>query len=495
MSEIEAGNIDIVIVYKVDRLSRSLADFVRLIELFDRTGVSFVSVTQQFNTSTSMGRLTLNVLLSFAQFEREVTSERIRDKIAASKKKGMWMGGLVPLGYDRVEKQLVVNEDEAGMVRHIYTRYSKLECVRELKAELDSDGYLSKARPKDHKSQGRKPFSRGALYTILKNPVYIGKVHHKGELHDGKHAAIVDNAQWEAVQATLSRNRTNKAARASARYPSLLGGLVWDDQGNRMSPTYTRRKNRHYAYYISQAVLQYKENEGGSVLRVPGKTLESTVTNLVTNHLSDSAQLLGLLSDQNLAADVLDRAVRAGAELARDWPGWEVTEQIHVFNELVDKVIVAKETITVHLDRNRLVSRLTDLPSDTETDEPIVLTALVSLRRSGIESKLVYPAGKQPAVHNRSIKALREALFTSLQWNEDLVSGNVRSIDALIERDKLNPRQVHRLRKLAFLAPDIMERIIAGDVPDTLTLERLKKDFPIEWEAQRSHFGLSQLPH
>lgn len=266
------------------------------------------------------------------------------------------------------------------------------------------------------------------------------------------------------------------------------------EQGNRMSPTYTRRKNRHYAYYISQAVLQYKENEGGSVLRVPGKTLESTVTNLVTDHLSDSAQLLGLLSDQNLAADVLDRAVRAGAELARDWPGWEVTEQIRVINELVDKVIVAKETITVHLDRNRLVSWLTDLPSDTETREPIVLTALVSLRRSGIESKLVYPAGKQPAVHDRSVKALQEALFTSLQWNEDLVSGNVRSIGALIARDNLNPRQVHRLRKLAFLAPDIMDRIITGDIPESLTLERLKKDFPIDWEAQRSYFGLSQPP-
>ena len=189
LAEIESEQIDVVIVYKVDRLSRSLADFVRLIDLFDKTEVSFVSVTQQFNTSTSMGRLTLNVLLSFAQFEREVTSERIRDKIAASKKKGMWMGGLVPLGYDRVEKQLVVNEDEADIVRHIYKRYLKLKCVRELKVELDREGHLSKPRPEHHKSTGRKSFSRGALYTVLKNPVYIGKVHHKGELHDGKHAA------------------------------------------------------------------------------------------------------------------------------------------------------------------------------------------------------------------------------------------------------------------------------------------------------------------
>jgi site-specific DNA recombinase len=495
LSEIEFGQIDVVIVYKVDRLSRSLADFVRLIELFDQTDVSFVSVTQQFNTSTSMGRLTLNVLLSFAQFEREVTSERIRDKIAASKKKGMWMGGLVPLGYDRVEKQLVVNEDEALLVRHIYDRYLTLACVRELKAELDQDGYLSKPRPEHHKSQGHKPFSRGALYTILKNPVYIGKVHHKGELHDGKHAAIVDKAIWGKVQKTLARNRSKKAARASAKYPSLLGGLVWDDKGNRMSPTYTRRKNRHYPYYISQAVLQYKENEGGSVLRIPGKILEATVTDLVLDYLNSPEKILDLLTDRSFSADVLDQAVRTGARLARDWQSREASEQIAVLNESVEKVIVAREAITVHLDQNQLFYMLAGRTPDIESNKPIVLTAKVKLQRSGIESKLVYPAGKKPPVHNRSIKALQEALLKSMQWNEDLIYGNVRSIDALIERDNLNPRQVHRLRKLAFLAPDIMDRIITGDVPETLTLERLKKDFPIDWDAQRSHFGLGQLPH
>ena len=497
LAEIESGQIDVVIVYKVDRLSRSLADFVRVIELFDETDVSFVSVTQQFNTSTSMGRLTLNVLLSFAQFEREVTSERIRDKIAASKKKGMWMGGLVPLGYDRVEKQLVVNENEAELVRHIYQRYLDLTCVRELKAELDREGYVSKPRPDHHKTQGRKPFSRGALYTILKNPVYIGKVHHKGELHDGKHAAIVDKALWDKVQSTLARNRSNKAARASAKYPSLLGGLVWDDRGNRMSPTYTRRKNRHYPYYISQAVLQYKEGEAGSVLRVPGKTLETTVTDLMLDYLSGAENVLNLLADKSLASDVLDRAVQSGAKLAREWQEWDTSEQIPTINDLVVKVIVARESITVQLDRNQLIRRLTGIREEKtwKTGKAVELTASVKLRRSGIESKLVYPAGKQPRMHDRSIKALQEALLKSLQWNEDLIAGNVRSIDALIERDSLNPRQVHRLRKLAFLAPDIMERIITGDVPESLTLERLKKDFPIDWEAQRAHFGLSQLPH
>ena len=495
LAEIESGQIDVVIVYKVDRLSRSLADFVRLIELFDQTGVSFVSVTQQFNTSTSMGRLTLNVLLSFAQFEREVTSERIRDKIAASKKKGMWMGGLVPLGYDRVEKQLVVNEAEAKLVRHIYHRYLALGCVRELKAELDRDGYVSKPRPEHHRSKGQKPFSRGALYTVLKNPVYLGKVHHKGKLHDGKHAAIVNKTIWEEVQAVLARNRSNKASRASAKYPSLLGGLVWDDRGNRMSPTYTRRKNRHYPYYISQAVLQYKEDEGGSVLRVPGKTLEATTTDLLLNFLSSADQILDLLVDIGLSGDRLDHAVQAGAALASDWQSRAISDQITIINELIARVVVSKKTVTIQLDRNCLLIRLAGLALDTKSQQHITLETAVNLRRSGIESKLIYPAGGETTVHDRSVKALQEALLKSLKWNEDLVSGNVRSIDALIERDRLNPRQVHRLRKLAFLAPDIMERIIAGEVPETLTLERLKKDFPVKWAEQRSHFGLSQASH
>ena len=500
LAEIESEQIDVVIVYKVDRLSRSLADFVRLIDLFDKTEVSFVSVTQQFNTSTSMGRLTLNVLLSFDQFEREVTSERIRDKIAASKKKGMWMGGLVPLGYDRVEKQLVVNEDEADIVRHIYKRYLKLKCVRELKVELDREGHLSKPRPEHHKSTGRKLFSRGALYTVLKNPVYIGKVHHKGELHDGKHAAIVDKVIWDKVKTTLARNRQNKEARASAKHPSLLGGLVWDDKGNRMSPTYTRKKNRHYPYYISQAVLQYKEDEAGSVIRIPGKTLEATVTDLLLNYLNSPDQLLDLLSGITLGGKALDQVVQTAAKLARDWQNFDTTRQIPVINGLVTRVEVSRSTITVQLIRNNLIRLLTagspvEAANQKRNLKTIELKAEVKLQRSGIESKLVYPAGKQPQTHDRSVKALQEALLKSLQWNEQLVSGSVRSIDALIDRDNLNARQVHRLRKLAFLAPDIMDRIIAGDVPETLTLERLKKDFPIDWEAQRTHFGLNHLLH
>jgi site-specific DNA recombinase len=413
----------------------------------------------------------------------------------------MWMGGLVPLGYDKVEKQLVVNEKETAVVRHIFTRYLVLGCVRPLKAELDAEGYLSKQRPKHHKESGNKHFARGALYTILKNPVYVGKIHHKGELYDGKHAAIVDKDLGQAVQEKLARNRREKLAKASAKYPSLLAGLVYDDKGNRMSPTYSRRKNRHYPYYISQALLQYREDEAGSVIRLPGKTLDETVTRLLLELLGSPNRLLDILATYKFTGDILETAISAAADLARDWNGIPITEQIPIINNLITNIVVGRSVIVVSVNRESLVGRLTGCASNNPNDNDkkqsaeITLTAKVNLRRSGIETKLVYPSGPTPTVHNRSVKALQQALLKSLQWNEDLLTGQVRSIDALIERDNLNSRQVHRLRKLAFLAPDIMEKIIAGEVPEALTLERLKKDFPLEWSAQRAYFRIPQHPH
>ena len=246
--------------------------------------------------------------------------------------------------------------------------------------------------------------------------------------------------------------------------------------------------------------MQYREDEAGSVIRIPGKSLESTVTDLLLTCLTSADQILDLFKDYKLSGEQLDQAVQAAAELARQWQDGKTAEQIPVINDLVSKVVVGRETVTVQLDRNHLVRRLAgkkyEESSTRKPDgKPIVLTAQVKLRRSGIETKLVYPTGKAPRTHDRSVKALQKALLKSLQWNEELLNGKIRSIDALIERDNLNSRQVHRLRKLAFLAPDIVELIIAGDVPETLTLERLKKDFPLEWQAQRSHFGLSQVAH
>src|SRR5262249_9393321 len=237
-----------VAVYKVDRLTRALSDFAKLVEVFDRRGVSFVSITQQFNTTTSMGRLTLNVLLSFAQFEREVIGERVRDKIAASKKKGMWMGGMPPLGYDVKDRKLVVNKNEARTVVHIYRRYLVLKSVRDLHDELAGAGIRSKRRVRpDGTTYGGQKIARGALYLMLQNRIYRGEITHKRKSYPGEHPAIIAQPLWDEVQAVLAQNRVERAT--GAKYPSLLGGLVFDATGERLTPTYAIKKGTRYRYY------------------------------------------------------------------------------------------------------------------------------------------------------------------------------------------------------------------------------------------------------
>src|SRR5947208_5639059 len=245
LEDVRSRKIDVIVVYKVDRLTRSLADFAKLVELFDANGVSFVSVTQQFNTMSSMGRLTLNVLLSFAQFEREVTGERIRDKIAASKKKGIWMGGNIPLGYDANERTLVINPDEAETVRCIFALYRELGCVRRVKEEVDRLGLRTKCRtPANGTERGGKAFSRGHLYTLLANPIYTGQIAHKGGLHPGQQPALIDDESWSAVRNQLAANTSDHRRRAKAAEPSLLAGLLIDARGERLTPSHAVKKGR-----------------------------------------------------------------------------------------------------------------------------------------------------------------------------------------------------------------------------------------------------------
>src|SRR5256884_133890 len=252
LADIAAGRVDVVVVYKVDRLTRSLADFARLVEIFDAQGASFVSVTQQFNTTSSMGRLTLNVLLSFAQFEREVTGERIRDKIAASKKKGMWMGGNVPLGYDASERTLIVNPAEAETVRCIFTLYRELGGVRRVKEEADRLGLSTKrSTTASGTERGGRPFSRGHIYHLLSNPIYIGEIAHKGQLYPGQHPALIDAETWTAVRDQLAANATNHRRKADAAEPSLLAGVLGDARGERLTPSHAVKKRRSDRYIIS----------------------------------------------------------------------------------------------------------------------------------------------------------------------------------------------------------------------------------------------------
>ena len=288
LDDVRAGKVDIIVVYKVDRLTRSLADFAKLVELFDKYNVSFVSVTQQFNTTTSMGRLTLNVLLSFAQFEREVTSERIRDKIAASKRKGLWVGGMVPLGYDTKDRKITVNEAEADRVRTIFRSYLKLGSLNLLMADLRKRGIVTKARTlKTGKTVGGIPFTRGPLAHLLRNRFYIGEVAFKGEVLAGEQPAIVDRNLFDAVQAKLNEQLNNHNA-ARMKSEALLAGRIFDDRGNRMSPSHARKRGIKYRYYLSAALFQGHAERAGSIRRVPAAEIEALVIKSVREHLKPS---------------------------------------------------------------------------------------------------------------------------------------------------------------------------------------------------------------
>src|SRR3954467_10982313 len=316
LDDIRARKIDVIVVYKVDRLTRSLADFAKLVELFDAQAVSFVSVTQQFNTTTSMGRLTLNVLLSFAQFEREVTSERIRDKIAASKRKGMWMGGNVPLGYDANERTLVINPAEAETVRRVFALYRELGCVRRVKEEADRLGLRTKCSTTTSGTErGGKPFSRGHLYTLLSNPIYTGHIAHKGELHPGQQAALIDDESWSTVRNQLAANTSNHRRRAKAAEPSLLAGLLVDARGERLTPSHAVKKGRRYRYYVSAALITDAgtDREGW---RLAAREIEEAVIRILADALTSPASLVERFGAAGMPSDQVRKLLSRAAGMA-----------------------------------------------------------------------------------------------------------------------------------------------------------------------------------
>lgn len=493
IADIRDGLIDVVVVYKVDRLSRSLADFARLVELFEEYSVSFVSVTQHFNTSSSMGRLTLNVLLSFAQFEREVTGERIRDKIAASKKKGMWMGGRVPLGFDVVDKRLVVNEPEAATVRHIYERYLALGCVRLLKAELDAGGLVSKIQKN---GIGGKPFSRGALYTLLRNPVYVGDVRHKGEVYAGEHAAILERAAWDQVQKQLQRNRSRAKRRSAAKAPSLLAGLLFDSNGHPMSPTHATKAQKRYRYYISQSVLKYVEKDGGSVLRVPASSVESVVIDQISELLKNPTRMLEEMQKHDVPEEAWEGLLSRADSFAEEWVGSDPHEKTRILQRVLTRVELKQERIESHVNFAGILHCL--LPNDPDSSQQransstdFVVATPVRLKRCGVETRLVAANGQEESAHPDSVKAIRTALKKAHQWNQMLLDGKAKTLTTLARREKCDPRYLSDLIRLAYLAPDIQNAIVTGRVPTDLTLDKLKKSVSADWNDQRLWLGFN----
>ncbi len=352
LRDVEAGRIDVIVVYKVDRLSRSLTDFARIVDIFDRHNASFVSITQQFNTTTSMGRLTLNILLSFAQFEREVIGERIRDKFAASRARGMWMGGVPPLGYDVGDRKLVVNETEADLVRLVFSRFLRLGSATRLAQELRRAGHTTKCwTTQDGKYRPGKPIDKGALYKILNNRVYLGEAVHKGTSYPGEHQAIIDAATWDIVRAVLAANRVARANGTRAQTPALLRGLIFAPGGHAMTPSHTRKAGRLYRYYVaSDAIRQgYADCPARSV---PAAEAEEAVVAQV-RHLLRTPEIIartwaGAKHDSDEAIPERD-VIKTITELAPLWDELFPAEQARIVRLLVERVDVGPDHIAVRL--------------------------------------------------------------------------------------------------------------------------------------------------
>ena len=368
MADIEAGKIDVVVIYKIDRLTRSLADFSKMVEVFERQGVSFVSVTQQFNTTTSMGRLMLNVLLSFAQFEREVTGERIRDKIAASKRKGIWMGGVPPLGYDVENRRLVPNPQEAKLIRHIFTRFVELGSSTKLVKELKLDGVTSKAwTTQDGKVREGKPIDKGLVYKLLGNRTYLGELRHKEQWYQAEHLPIVDQPVWDSVHAILATNGRSRANATRATTPFLLKGIVFGHDGRALTPWHSTKKTtgKRYRYYLPMRDL--KEHAGASGLpRMPAAELESAVLDQLRNILRAPNLLSDLVPQAKKLDPTLDEAKVTVAMTRLDliWDQLFPAEQTRIVKMLIEKVIVSPSDLEVRLRANGIEQLVQELQAD-----------------------------------------------------------------------------------------------------------------------------------
>jgi site-specific DNA recombinase len=498
LAEIEAGQIDVIVVYKVDRLTRALSDFATLVEIFDRRGVSFVSITQQFNTTTSMGRLTLNVLLSFAQFEREVIGERVRDKIAASKKKGMWMGGMPPLGYDVKDRKLVVNDAEARTVVRIYRRYLALKSVHALKDALAGAGARSKRRLRpDGTAYGGQKLSRGALYLMLQNRIYRGETTHKGKSYPGQHSAIIERPLWDDVQAVLAKNRIERATGARAKHPSLLAGLVFDETGGRLTPTYAIKKGTRYRYYVSTTLLAGAGTNHSSPRRIPAGNLESLVIDRLRAFFADPGAVLDAI-DETRSGSGQSHLIEYGRHVAEELRAQASNEVKATLMTLACRVEINPDCIEIKISRHRLASFLagqaidqTMLDQRPERDSDAVVTLVVParLKRVGREMRmLVDNSHDRTAVDPSLLRIIARAHDIQAR----LIHNTKLTVHDIAREERVSAAYVYNLLRLPWLAPDITTAIVNGEQPQRLnakTLMRQASRLPADWSEQRTQFG------
>lgn len=486
LAEIDAGRIDMVVVYKIDRLTRALADFVRLVERLDAKGCSFVSVTQAFNTSTSMGRLTLNVLLSFAQFEREVTAERIRDKIAASKKKGLWMGGVAPLGYcahpDPMRRELVLVEEEAAIVTRLFQLYAAHGCLRQVEDAARAEGIISKPRSyaSGHRTGGA-PLSRGQIHYMLTNPIYRGLIRHKSALHPGQHPAIIDEALWETVQAELqragSKPRGRKAQPASGAPQAIAAPLIGklrDETGDHLTPSHTQRHGRRYVYYVSNRLLSRGTDPTG--WRLPAEALHRVLRQTLASSLASAANEHRILArpDASRASAVATTGL-ALADRLKDG-----TDPLCF--DLIERVTLRQGQMEISLTPGPLAAALGIAASDLAQDLHHISTAFTRKRR-GVETRLV--SGQTEPCPDATLLRL---LAKAHRWCREIRAGT--SLTEIARSEGHSESYIRTRAPLAFLAPAIQAAILAGTQSADLSLERIvRAGIPLDWAEQEAKFG------
>ncbi len=473
LADVTARRLNVIVVYKVDRLTRSLADFAKLVELFDAHGVSFVSVTQQFNTTTSMGRLTLNVLLSFAQFEREVTSERIRDKVAASKRKGLWVGGMVPLGYELKNGKLLIVKEEAEQVRTIFKRYLELGSVNRLVVELRERGFLTKLRRlSTGDSRGGIAFTQGPLFHILRNRFYIGEVLYKNEICPGPQPALLERELFEAVQVRLTAQWTHRTVTRN-KSAALLSGLLYDDAGHPMAPTHATKNGVRYRYYVSQPHLRgLAKASSSSVARVPATDIEAAVVEALTGHLS---KVNGASPTQ----------------------------------KQIDRIVVGAHVERIDVHKNQLAIRLQGLNADrADGDEE---ADLESETDGNASASLLIPWCKPPSRKAREIllppsvaratvrpikverrAALLKSIARGREWLDQIITGAAQGPEQIAADHKCSIRHVNMTISMAFIAPALVRAAIEGRLPRGIGVAALR-DAPAEWSRQFERLGLGQV--
>ncbi|RWN26106.1 MAG: recombinase family protein [Mesorhizobium sp.] len=489
LQDIRDKKVDVVVVYKIDRLTRSLMDFSKIVEIFDASSVSFVSVTQQFNTTTSMGRLTLNVLLSFAQFEREVTAERIRDKIAASKKKGMWMGGVVPLGYRVDNRKLVIDETEAQTVRRLFARYLTLKSVRDLVDEAASEGLSTRSRQrKDGSVAVTMPFGRGNLYHLLSNPIYIGKIRHKEQVYDGEHEPIIKSATFDEAQALLASQAPRRRSESNVTQAHLLTGLLFDEAAEKLRSVHANKQGVRYRYYVSKQFVD-ERRKGSEGWRLPAPALESVVEHRLNRILSDQAQLSDWIR-QWAGADEIQSAMRRANEMRSCWASGTAIAKRSLLQKFIRKITLKPGSLIIELDRRPLSELLLDrkLPPN-DGAHTTSIECPIGVKRRGVETRIVLTDGSNS---NRGPDAaLIDLLRRAHLYLNQLTDGSSRSLTDIAMLNGTDISEVSRLLPFAFLAPKIVANIVAGDLPVELTAHRLSRlsDLPLAWADQASLLG------